>query len=78
MDQRLMDAIELALNGGWDEAHRIVQQHDDKVACWIHAVLHRIEGDKGNSEYWYRRAGKEFETKLTPKEELGSIKRSLA
>jgi hypothetical protein len=52
-------AIELALAGKWDAAHRIVQRHeDDDTASWIHAVLHKIEGDMDNSRYWYRRAGK--------------------
>lgn len=55
----LLKSIELALTGKWDAAHRIVQRHeDDATASWIHAVLHKIEGDMDNSRYWYRRAGK--------------------
>jgi hypothetical protein len=39
-------------------AHKIVQADEaDATSCWIHAVLHKIEGDIGNSRYWYRRAG---------------------
>lgn len=56
--RELIKAIDLALSGRWDEAHRIVQKHeDDKRANHIHAVLHRQEGNKENAMYWYRRAG---------------------
>jgi len=56
----LRQAAQLAIDGRWREAHRIVQLHeDDPTACWIHAILHRIEGDQGNARYWYARAGRE-------------------
>ena len=48
-----------AMGEGWNRAHEIAQsaegqpQHD-----WVHAILHRIEGDESNAGYWYRRAGK--------------------
>ena len=43
-------------------AYNIVQEYDDPVANWIHAVLHKIEGDQGNSCYWYAKTdGKRFE-----------------
>lgn len=59
MNHDLLKAIELALTGEWDEAHRIVQkQEGDPTADWIHAVLHKIEGDLDNSRYWYRRANR--------------------
>ena len=45
-------------HGNWDEAHRVAQDIDDEVGAWIHAYLHRKEGDEGNAAYWYRRAGK--------------------
>jgi hypothetical protein len=45
-------------NGGWDEAHRIVQDEPTADAAWVHAYLHRVEGDLGNAGYWYRRASK--------------------
>ena len=50
----LVRAIDLALAGDWDGAHKIVQEdEEDATSCWIHAVLHKIEGDAGNSRYWY-------------------------
>lgn len=45
--------------GEWNEAHSIIQDIEDKTAAWIHAYLHRKEGDIGNADYWYRRAGKD-------------------
>ena len=43
--------------GQWDEAHKIVQDEDTADAAWVHAYLHRVEGDLGNAGYWYRQAG---------------------
>lgn len=43
----------------WDEAHRLVQDDSSADAAWVHAYLHRQEGDVGNSDYWYARAGKQ-------------------
>jgi hypothetical protein len=44
--------------GNWSRAHEIIQNIDDKNGAWIHAYLHRKEGDTGNADYWYRRAGR--------------------
>ena len=52
----LLQALWHDARGDWDEAHRIAQDVDDKAAAWVHAYLHRKEGDLGNAEYWYRRA----------------------
>ena len=41
-----------------DQAHRIVQDEATAEAAWVHAYLHRVEGDTGNAGYWYRRAGR--------------------
>ena len=42
----------------WDVAHRILQGESDQTQDWVHAYLHRKEGDLSNAGYWYRRAGK--------------------
>ena len=55
-------ALWWAAKGGWDQAHKIVQDEDDKDSAWVHAYLHRVEGDSGNAGYWYRRAGKPVAT----------------
>ena len=46
--------------GDWQTAHATIQDMDDKTAAWIHAYLHRKEGDAGNAGYWYSRAGKKM------------------
>ena len=54
----LLHALWLGLRGEWASAHEIVQAKGGADAAWIHAWLHRIEGDGPNAAYWYRRAGK--------------------
>ncbi|MDB6113540.1 MAG: hypothetical protein JWQ83_1420 [Lacunisphaera sp.] len=41
----------------WDEAHALAQAAGGADGAWVHAYLHRKEGDEGNAAYWYRRAG---------------------
>jgi hypothetical protein len=45
--------------GDWDRAHRIVQAENDRDSAWVHAYLHRREGDAGNARFWYSRAGRQ-------------------
>ncbi|MEO7801916.1 MAG: hypothetical protein ABIR81_07955 [Ginsengibacter sp.] len=45
-------------NGNWQEAHNSIQDLLDKNAAWVHAYLHRKEGDLPNADYWYSKAGK--------------------
>jgi hypothetical protein len=49
-------ALWWAAKGDWHAAHRIVQDEDTTDAAWVHAYLHRVEGDLGNANYWYRQA----------------------
>ncbi|MCC9168107.1 hypothetical protein [Pontibacter harenae] len=44
--------------GNWNSAHELIQDLPDQDASWIHAYLHRKEGDTWNADYWYRKAGK--------------------
>jgi hypothetical protein len=47
--------------GEWERAHECAQQQEGDPACdWVHAHLHRVEGDLGNAGYWYRRAGQDL------------------
>jgi hypothetical protein len=45
--------------GDWDRAHAVAQDIDDASGAWVHAYLHRKEGDLGNAAYWYQRAGQD-------------------
>lgn len=60
MRELLINAIGKADKGYWDEAHMIVQQIEDPVSYWLHANLHREEGDIDNAKYWYHRAVREY------------------
>lgn len=55
-------ALAADARGDWDEAHRLAQAVDDEAGAWVHAYLHRKEGDLGNAAYWYRRAGQPVAT----------------
>src|SRR6201987_3758037 len=44
--------------GDWRRAHESAQQDEGPQGSWVHAYLHRKEGDQGNAAYWYKRAGK--------------------
>ena len=44
--------------GEWDRAHALAQADESGAGDWVHAYLHRKQGDAGNAAYWYRRAGK--------------------
>jgi hypothetical protein len=79
LKDELLQAIELAQGGQWQAAHEVIQQYEaDPTAAWIHAVLHKIEGDLGNARYWYRHAGKLEHVGDTPDAELAVIKAELA
>jgi hypothetical protein len=51
-----LQALWWAKKGDWDRAHRIVMDEHSREAAWVHAYLHRVEGDLGNAGYWYRQA----------------------
>lgn len=52
-----LKALWLARKGLWDQAHAVVNGIPSAMGSWIHAHLHRIEGDLSNAAYWYSRAG---------------------
>ena len=54
-----LKALWFDARGDWDAAHRLIQDVEDKDAAWIHAYLHRKEGDIANADYWYRRAARQ-------------------
>ena len=58
MSIELLEVINIAKNGEWEKAHDSLQHHKNKMGSWIHAVLHREEGDASNAAYWYNKANK--------------------
>jgi len=52
----LLQALWFDAKGNWEKAHQLAQEVDTPEGSWIHAYLHRKEGDPGNAGYWYHRA----------------------
>ncbi len=55
-------ALWWAARADWTQAHKVAQVDDGAPAAWVHAYLHRVEGDPENAAYWYARAGKPVAT----------------
>ena len=55
---RLVQALWHEARGDWDQAHEIAQSVEGSDGAWVHAYLHRKEGDLSNAGYWYSRAGR--------------------
>ncbi|CUU00540.1 MAG: hypothetical protein N2045_09705 [Fimbriimonadales bacterium] len=53
-----LQALWYEAKGDWERAHQLVQNDPSPESAWVHAYLHRKEGDIGNAHYWYRRASK--------------------
>ena len=71
-----LQAMWHARKGDWETAHNIAQSISTELGSWIHAYLHRVEGDLSNAGYWYKRAGKpQFQgsTKVEADEIVNSI-----
>lgn len=66
----MLRAIWHGLRGEWNAAHELAQEQDDAEGAWVHAWLHRIEGDLGNADYWYRRARRQSRRDDTREEGL--------
>jgi hypothetical protein len=52
-----LQALWWARKGDWERAHKLVMDDTSGDAAWVHAYLHRVEGDLPNARYWYRQAG---------------------
>jgi hypothetical protein len=58
----LLRALWHDARGDWNRAHELAQEIEDASGAWVHAYLHRKEGDAGNAGYWYNRAGQPVAT----------------
>src|SRR5207248_2974446 len=71
-----LEALWYAGKDDWHRAHERAQNQDDRDGAWVHAHLHRQEGDATNAAYWYRRAGRPVSTQ-TIKEEWQTLVEAL-
>ena len=77
MDEPLVRAVELLETGAWKQAHEIVQKQESATAAWLHGIVHTLEGDLDNAQYWYRRAERPFSGASAVSEELAAARRAL-
>ncbi len=67
-NEKVSEALALLQAGDWEAAHALVASEHSAEAAWLHAHLHRVEGDLSNARYWYERAGREEATGSLEKE----------
>ena len=67
-----LKALWFDAKGDWEASHNIAQDLHNQLGSWIHAYLHRKEGDRFNAGYWYRQANRPF-SKLSLEDELKEI-----
>lgn len=72
----LLKALWFEGKGDWESAHNIAQDIHNHDGSWIHAYLHRVEGDLGNASYWYSRANRKMPASSL-KDEWGAIVKEL-
>lgn len=76
--KRLLNAVQIALSGDWQAAHRVAQDHEtEPLANWLHAIVHRMEGDLANAGYWYARCGRRLREALSTTDELRELEAAL-
>ena len=75
-EDSLLTALAHLEAGEWQKAHAIVQQHETPHACWLHGIVHIMEGDLDNARYWYGRAKRAFSEDV--KNEIHAAREALA
>ncbi|HLZ87343.1 MAG TPA: hypothetical protein VKQ52_08885 [Puia sp.] len=71
-----LTALWYAGKGDWEQAHNIAQDLPTRDGSWVHAYLHRVEGDQGNASYWYNRADRKMPA-LTLEQEWEAITKAM-
>ncbi len=74
----LAKALEHLAAGEWQRAHEIVQEDKSTLAAWMHGIVHTIEGDLDNAQYWYRKAKREFPGAAAVEQEIAAARLALA
>ena len=77
MDIELSKAVALLRAGGWQAAHRIVQEDESPLGAWAHGIVHMLEGDMTNAGYWYRRADRPLPGKGDVDREIEALEAAL-
>lgn len=75
---QLTRAVELLETGAWQQAHEIVQEDKSALAAWLHGIVHTLEGDLDNAQYWYRKADRVFRGPDAVGDEIAAARAALA
>ena len=70
----LQVALDHLDKGDWEAAHKIVQSDESLTACWVHGIVHVMEGDLDNARYWYKRSERAFSDDTA--KEITAVKKS--
>jgi hypothetical protein len=71
----LLEAIDHLAKSEWDAAHAIVQADESELGCWLHGIVHVVEGDIENARYWYARAHRTLSTDVA--EEIAAARSAM-
>ena len=74
----LARALEHLAAGAWQDAHVIVQEDSSALAAWLHGIVHTLEGDLDNAQYWYRKAKREFPGAGAVQDEIAAARSAVA
>jgi len=74
---QLARAVELLETGAWQQAHEIVQEDKSALAAWLHGIVHTLEGDLDNAQYWYRKADRVFRGPDAVGDEIAAARQAL-
>jgi hypothetical protein len=74
---KLARVVELLETGAWQQAHEIVQEDTSALAAWLHGIVHTLEGDLENAQYWYRKADRVFRGPDAVGDELAAARQAL-
>jgi len=77
MSKELLRALDMVESGNWDGAHQIAQEDKTEIGSWLHGIIHIVEGDQGNAQYWYRRANRKFPGMDAVKREIETMRSAL-
>ena len=74
----LRSAVAHLERGEWQAAHEIVQKDEESpLSCWVHGIVHVMEGDLPNARYWYRQAKRLFPNEFSVATEIAALKELL-
>lgn len=73
----LAKALQHLAAGEWQRAHAIVQEDKSPLASWMHGIVHTLEGDLDNAQYWYRKAKREFPGPGAVQQEIAAARLAL-